>query len=388
MKCSTLAAGLLITAVLCGSAVAQKVPEIRLAKPDARFPKEFSSITGLRELPDGRVLITDGIDETLLRLDLRAGKADTIGRSGQGPGEYKTPDLLFAWPGGGTLLVDLGNARLSFFDPGLKYVESSPIARGEPGRGMTMVVPQGVDDQGRIYFQGIMRGPGEGRADSGVVLRYDRRKNVIDTVAKVKLGEVKVTSSGSANNRSMSMRPVPLSPDDQWGVAGDGRLAIARMADYHLEWLVPGGRRVPGPATPWKPVPIREADKKEWVGDMANGLSIMMSNDNGRMSVRMGRGGPVGRDKDEEARIAQLEWPAGKPAFRSVRVAPNGDAWVERYVAAGTPREFDIFRSDGILIRKVILPVGRRLVGFGKGVVYLRETTEDELQYLEQYRLQ
>jgi len=102
----------------------------------------------------------------------------------------------------------------------------------------------------------------------------------------------------------------------------------------------------------------------------------------------MGRGGPAGRDKDEDARIAQLEWPAAKPAFRSVRVAPNGDAWVERYVAAGTPREFDVFRADGMMIRKVILPAGRRLVGFGKGVVYLRETTADELQYLEQYRMQ
>jgi len=47
-----------------------------------------------------------------------------------------------------------------------------------------------------------------------------------------------------------------------------------------------------------------------------------------------------------------------------------------------------VFRADGMQIRKVILPVGRRLVGFGKGVVYLRETTKDELQYLEQYRIQ
>ena len=386
MKSRTAAAGL--SALLFASpAPAQQVPEVRLAKADVRFPHEFSSITGLRELPDGRVLVTDGIDETLLRLDLKTGKADTVGRAGQGPGEYKTPDLLFPAAGGGTLLVDLGNARLSFFDAALKYQESSPISRGEPGRGMTMVIPQGVDNQGRIYFQGVMRDPGAGRADSGVVLRYDRTSEAIDTVAKVKLAEVKVTSSGSANNRSMSMSPVPLSPDDQWGVGPDGRVAIARMADYHLEWLAPGGATARGAAASWKPVPIRDADKNEWAADMAGGLSIMVSNDNGRMSVRMGRGGPAGRDRDREERIKSLEWPAAKPAFRSVRVSPEGDAWVERYVAAGAAREFDVFGPDARLKRRVILPVGRRLVGFGKGVVYLRHTTEDELQYLERYSL-
>jgi hypothetical protein len=66
-------------------------------------------------------------------------------------------------------------------------------------------------------------------------------------------------------------------------------------------------------------------------------------------------------------------------------VSLEGDAWVERYVAAGSAREFDVFGPDGKLERRVILPVGRRLAGFGKGVVYLRHTTEDELQYLERY---
>jgi hypothetical protein len=333
------------------------------------------------------VLVSDGIDETLLRIDLRAGTMDTVGRAGQGPGEYKSPDLLFPGGGGAVMLVDLGNVRLSLFDPALKYKESISIARGEPGRGMTMLMPQAVDGQGRIYLQGIMRDPGQGRADSGFVIRYDRIKNVTDTIAKVKLGEVKVSSSGGANNRSMSMAPVPLSPDDQWGVASDGRIAVARMVDYHLEWIAPDGKVVRGPAVPYQPIPIRDADKKEWVGDMSQGLSIRVMNDNGRMNVQMGRGGPGARDRDADERIKELEWPARKPAFRSVRVAPDGIAWVERSVAAGTPREYDLFGADGRLVRRVVLPPGRRLAGFGKGVVYLRETTADELQYLERYRL-
>jgi len=154
-----------------GVVAAQQPPETRLTKPDARFPKELSSVSGLLELPDGRVLVSDGIDETLLRIDLRTMKADTISRAGAGPGEYKGPDLLYGLPAGGVLLVDLGNARLSFFDAALKYKESAPIARGEPATGLTMVLPDGVDSQGRIYFRSMMRNPNGSRGDSGAVLR-------------------------------------------------------------------------------------------------------------------------------------------------------------------------------------------------------------------------
>jgi hypothetical protein len=98
---------------------AQQVPETRLTKPDARFPRELSSVSGLLELPDGRVLVSDGIDETLLRIDLRTMKADTISRAGAGPGEYKGPDLLYGLPAVASCWLTSAT-RLSFFDAALK----------------------------------------------------------------------------------------------------------------------------------------------------------------------------------------------------------------------------------------------------------------------------
>lgn len=364
------------------SAAQQPVPETRLTKPDARYPRELSSVAGLLELPDGRVLLSDGIDETLLRIDLRTMKADTISRSGAGPGEYKGPDLLYGLPAGGVLLVDLGNGRLSFFDGALKYMESAPIMRGSPQSGMTSVMPDAVDSQGRIYFRSMMRRTGV-PGDSGSVIRWDRTSAKFDTVAKIKLGEAKVQSSGGPNNRNVSMRGVPYSPEDAWSAAPDGRIAMARATDYHLEWITPGGAVVRGPANAVKAVPVRDAEKREYAAELRNGISMQVTMEDGKMSTRMGRGGP----RNQEEQIPDLEWPASKPAFRAVRVAPNGDAWVERSVAANAPREFDIFGADARLKSRVILPAGRRLVGFGKGVIYAREVTEEELNYLERYRL-
>ena len=373
------------TLLLSAATLQAQVTETRLTKVDARFPKELSSITGLLELADGRVLLSDGLDETLLRIDLKTMKADTVSRTGAGPGEYKSPDLLFRGPAGGFLLVDLGNARLSFFDAAFKYLESAPITRGNPQTGLTMVIPDGTDAEGRIYFRSIMRNA-ERPPDSGAVLRWDRARDKFDTVAKVKLSEAKVSSSGTSNNRSVSMRPVPLSPEDVWAVGSDGSIVVVRAADYRVEWIQSAGAVTRGAPNQWRPVPIRAADKEEWSDQLrTTGLSTQVTAENGRMSVRMGRG--VGRNNPVGA-TDDLEWPSHKPAVRLVRVSPEGEAWVERHVAAGSPRTFDIFGKNAKLSRRVVLPAGRDLIGFGKGVVYLRERTEDDLVYLERYRIQ
>jgi hypothetical protein len=374
-----------LAGLLAVPAAAQQVPEVRLSRADARFPHEFSSLTGLRELADGRVLVTDGIDGTFLRLDFSTGRADTVGRSGQGPGEYKTPDALFPMPDGATLLVDLGNGRLSVFDATGAYRESIPIARGEPGRGMTMVFPRGTDAQGRLYYQTTISGPGQPR-DSAAVLRYDRARDATDTVTTVKRPDVRESSSGGPSNRNVTVRPVPLSPEDAWNVAPDGRIAVARVGDYRMEWIRPGATPVRGPANSYRPVPVREADKREWMESLANGLAVRVENRDGQTNVSFSRGG---MRQGGTPRSGDFQWPAHKPPFASsgVFISAEGDAWVQRHVPAGEPRLFDVFGPDGALQQRVILPADRTLVGFGRGVVYLRETTEDGLMYLERYRL-
>jgi hypothetical protein len=324
-----------LAGLLAVPAAAQQVPEVRLSRADARFPHEFSSLTGLRELADGRVLVTDGIDGTFLRLDFSTGRADTVGRSGQGPGEYKTPDALFPMPDGATLLVDLGNGRLSVFDASGAYRESIPIARGEPGRGMTMVFPRGTDAQGRLYYQTTIGGPGQPR-DSAAVLRYDRARDATDTVTTVKRPDVRESSSGGPSNRNVTVRPVPLSPEDAWMVAPDGRIAVARVGDYRMEWIRPGATPVRGPANS---VPPRACagGGQAGVDGGARERPRRPRREPGRPDQRelfAGRHAP-GRDPA----FRDFQWPAHKPPFASsgVFISAEGDAWVQRHVPAGEP---------------------------------------------------
>lgn len=385
-------AGLGLAAALAAVAAptAAQVPEHKLGKPDAAFPESFSLIQGLRELPDGRVMIADPLGQALVVVDLRSGRVDTLGKVGQGPREYRQPDGLFALPGDSTLLVDLGNARLTVLAPDGSFGATTPLTQGEsgpgPGGGLMIVLPRAVDGKGRIYFQGMMGGrPGQALPDSAPVMRWDRSTGKIDTVATIKLQELKRSTSGAPGNQNVVVRPVPLSPQDAWTAGWDGRLALVRSAGYYVEWVNIDGRVVRGNPVSYRPVPVRTADKEEWVAGLGNGVQVMVSIDNGQRSMSMRRGGGAGRDAPE---LDSFEWPEVKPAFAATGavVSPDGALWVERYGPAGAPRTFDVFASNGGLTARVILPPGRRLVGFGKGVMYLAWNDEFDLQYLERHR--
>lgn len=105
-------------------ALAQSPPApVRLASP-AVLPHEFSLIRGLRELPDGRVLVTDWTEEVLSVADFRTGAVRQIGRKGPGPLEYRLPGALIALPGDSTLMLDEGNSRFAIIGPGLTIARS------------------------------------------------------------------------------------------------------------------------------------------------------------------------------------------------------------------------------------------------------------------------
>lgn len=366
-------------------------PERRLTRPEASYREPFSMIIGVRELPDGRVVVSDPIEQALLRIDLATGRAEPLGRVGEGPGEYRSPDRLFALPDGATLVTDLGNGRLSVFGADGRYRESVPIVVGTPGGGPgpgdgpgrpTFLLATQSDAQGRLYFQPF-GAPGGRPVDSAAVARYDRRSGRIDTVAFVKIAPPVERSSGSDNDRRVMLMPPAFPRQDGWAVAPDGRIAIVRAADYRVEWVTPAGRVVGQPVA-FRPVPIRDADRQEWLDASGSGLRVGVENRNGEITTTFNRG-RSGRGAESQPDIT---WPSARPPFvpGSPLVTPEGELWVERSVPAGSAREYDTFDGRGTHTGRVILPVGQRVIAFGRGTVYVVRRDADDLQYLERYR--
>lgn len=74
----------------------QQTPTRALGGTPAELSEGFTEVTAIRELNDGRVLILDRGEGTLLLGDFRDGTIRQVGRRGCGPGEYEAPMQLFA----------------------------------------------------------------------------------------------------------------------------------------------------------------------------------------------------------------------------------------------------------------------------------------------------
>lgn len=357
---------------------AQSVPRVALGRAEAELSDPFDNVTAVRELSDGRVIVADRFAKTVTLADFRAGTATAIGREGQGPGEYAFPAGLVALPGDTTLLVDPGQRRFLIIGPGAKPTGLLSF----PGNMTGLLRVRGSDRQGRIYLQGNeLSGlqPGATLPDSVPVLRWDRARNRIDTLGRVKIPSVQSATSGSANARSFVMRVQPFSPQDDWSVGADGQVGVARVGSYHVEWWKPAGQRVTGPAVAYQKVAVNQADKDRFKA----------ASTNPRGGFRMNVGGPgrAGRAPPPAPALSEPDWPQFKPPFRdgTSQVAPDGSLWVQRYGAADAPLVYDVFDGAGRLTRQVSLPKGARVVGFGARSVYVATMTDEDLETLTRH---
>lgn len=378
----------LLPLVLLATAASSARAQTSLGSPNAKFPEDFGSIQTVRELRDGRLLVADPLAKELYVVDMAAGKRTVVGSHGQGPQEYMQPEAVWPLPGDSTMLVDLGNGRVVALGPDFGFGATMPIALSMPGPGTTLVLalPQGMDGQGRIYTR-AMGGLGGALPDSAAVLRVDRRTRAADTVATFKLPDRTQTRSGGADRENVQIANVPLSPEDAWGVAADGWVAVARVGDYHLEWIRPDGSVVRGRTVPFDPVRVGSADKEEWVaeqGRTGGGIAIGIQVVNGETSMTFGRGGQGPRQG-----VDQYAWPDRKPAFAGgrINIDPSGRAWVRRHVGAGDPSAYDVFDRAGSRIGTVTLDPGKRIIGFGRSSVYVVSFDEFDLNYLERYAM-
>ncbi len=328
-------------------------------------------------------------DRTLQKINLKTGAATALSREGSGPTEYLFPTGVYALPGDSTGIYDMGNQRYLLLDPTGKAVTHLRMDEGNSGGGMMILrAASGADDKGRLYYStrgraawrwNGWRPPGVFRFRPDRALRPGRKK--FDTLGVVMVPKPIVEASGSANNRSVSIRRVPMAPEDAWGVAPDGRIGVARIATDEVQWWLPNGKRVTGPPFPSRrsrsPRPTRSPGRR------CGARRHHVNNNNGQNTVSPAPSTP-GRS------IPSIQWPATKPPFpaNAVRVAPTGELWELRSTPANDPLPlYYVFDSSGNLVEAGTAAGPARLVAFGNGVVYLVRRDADDLEYLERYRL-
>ena len=356
------------------TASAQSRAPVRLDRPESVLPEDFSMIRGVRELSDGRVLVTDWTEQRLLLVDAGFGRVTSLASVGAGPAEFRLPGRLLPLAADSTLLIDVGNSRLSVVTPQGRIVRS--IAAERAGLGS----PGGVDAAGRIYFAIPAWSP-EARGtpeDSTRIVRFDPRTGQ-NTPLTIVRGTTFPRNKGPRHTPGIGH--VAFAPEDAWRVTPDGVLVVVRASGYRVDRLGPAGWSS-GPSYAYPAERVTKADRLAYVRDfMARAPMSGRGPDGG-----MGHSPPM-----SAAEIAQVvetnefapELPPFNPAW--VFLAPDGELWVGRSRHAGGPVLYDRFDTTGKRLGQVRLDGNRLVTGVGRRFVYVAATGEEGLQRLERF---
>lgn len=378
LTCTGLLAAL---AAPCVSSDAQGVPARTLARNDTEFPVPFSEVVGIRELSDGRVIVLDRREAIVRVVDFSAGTVCAIGRTGQGPGEYRTPRRLLALPGDSTLIEDATGRMVMVrpdATPGDMYDPNRPLGDSLQSRVRRLFV-RFSDRAGRLYGEAQpIRVTPDGElelAESASIERLDRSRGRRDTVALWPLRK-------DANPRVIDgmvltqPRTQAFAAWDHWVVASDGRIAMVFQDPYRVDHVGTDARIVRGRPIAYERVKVDPALKQQHMGERQRAMGGLPSSGQAAGQQRL------------QAMQSQAEWPEYLPPFLGTSMfGTDGRLWIPRAVAAGAPLTYDIVDGTGRLVQRITLPPRARLVGFGEGTAYLVRLDADDLQYLQRYRL-
>lgn len=353
----------------------QGVPTRTLDAANGRVNDEFTNLTGIRELADGRVLLVDGRENRIVVADLVSGASRPAMQRGSGPGEYSSLTGLYPLAHDSTLVPDavarrwtilagdrigatLGASRPAivaaaaladgiFF--GVDTTEAALVAVTVPPPSRTGTFNIGERDS--VAFATIARQTG--RVDTAGWLRADPMKQV------VQLGEAGVVL------RVENSYP-PWGIGDRAVLCGDGWVAAARTQPYRVDWRSPSASWRRGPPIAYTVIPVTAAEKRLYMAALV-----------------------AGTDRAPEPPERFPDWPAQIPALRgpwTLVCGPSGTVLVWRNTSGLDPRsQYDIIDRSGRLAARLLLDRDQRVLGFGKKAVYVITRDADRVQRVQRH---
>ena len=336
-------------------------PDLEIGLLEGAEPYQLSQVQSARRLSDGRIVIANGGTHDLRFFDAAGTHLTSVGREGEGPGEFKGLGLAIVLPGDTLAAYDWNLRRVSFFDPGGGFVRSVgfDFPAGFP-------VPIGrFADGAWLCSRGFTFSPGNDGSeivrDTVPFLVFDPSGTLRDSIGPFPGTEFYVRSSG----RSAFATSLPFGRTTEAAVVGD-RFYAGHTERYEITRYTPAG-----------------------------GTELILRLDRGPVAVTAGDLGRYKAERLEDAdasfrqqtarNLEDMPYPATFPAFADLTVDPDGNLWVLDFNRPGDERRrWIVFAADGRALGAVETPPGLRVLEIGRG--YVLGVWQDDLD-VEHVRL-
>lgn len=431
---------------LAAALQAQQPPPVRqIGRVTAVSHDSLAAVTTAVEVAGGRVYVNDILSRRVLLYDSALANAIVVADSdASSPNAYGArPGTLMPYRGDSALFITPASLSMLVLNPAgqiVRVMAMPPSGGAGPAAllGNIFGTP-GFDARGRlVYFSPTrmnmqIRGQQtEGPIrmeppDSAFVVRFDFGSRTLDTAAAIKIPRTRTTMNRDDRGQMRtSMVAFPPATVDDWAVTADGRVAVVRGRDYHVDYLDAEGAWSSSPKMPYAWQRLDDAAKTALIDSTAAMMQTVMDS----MSARMARGDGPGGGTTTQTRggaapatgggmVMVFAGPGGdgpggggpprtmqmtaptvlkaevgdvpdyRPAFgqASVRADREGNLWIRTTTLVDGRPVYDIVNSRGELTDRVQLPAFRTIAGFGNGVVFLGVRDENGVMHLERARI-
>jgi hypothetical protein len=321
----------------------QPVVEIGAVEGDEAY--QLSNVSSALRLSDGRIVVANTGTNEVRVYDKTGRHLVTMGRKGEGPGEFAGLGRVILGAGDTLLAYDGNLKRISLFTPegvfvrsfSLDFSQGFPQLEGEFADGTFLTtrsfafVPSEIDD--------VVR-------DSAPVYHFAADGALLDSVGRWLAQEWYVHGSGG----TAWATSLPFGRRMMVAVARDG-FYVGSSGRYAIDWRDPAGhlRRI---------VRVLEA------------ATPVSSADWGRVKQERMRGVEGRWRPRQERMLSEMPVPSTRPAFGALALDPDGNLWVaESVVSSDDPRGWIVFAPDGHMLGTITTPSGLNVLDIGRDYV-------------------
>lgn len=323
--------------------------DLRIGAVDGPPEYQFGRITGRQVLSDGRIAVTDAMAHNLRIFSPDGVHEHTVGREGQGPGEFGSGVLaLFLGPADTMVVYDRSNNRANVVAPDGTWLEDYSML---PRDGYRLNYWADNPPTGRITtLHSPLRQSDGSLADTlDIIVERDVHGVILDTLARVP-SYMTLRRGGAETFRiyytaSWWHRP-----------RGDG-LLLNRTDQYRFLWYGPDGAISRIASLAREPLAITEEDRSVYIRRWEETL-----NENGVPAERAAEILSRIRFEDYYPPFSYFNYgPAGTLLVQRVRPVRDLDAEEQKVMDLNSvvPRgssEWDVFDSEGRYLGAVVIP--------------------------------